>query len=233
MPKQSLSKPDFTLDRPATTLRDQVATKLRQAIITGYFKPGSRLVERQMCELFAVSRTLIREALRQLEAEGWVRVLAYRGPVVATMTTTDVREFYEVRGALEGLAAELCAERASPAQLAAMAKAVKALVTAQKRGDLDGQLEQAVIFYDLLREAAGNALLRAQLSAHSSRLSWLRSMSLSRPERASVSAKEEELLMAALLARDGKRARQLCENHIRVAAEGLVEIFSGPAIRRL
>jgi DNA-binding GntR family transcriptional regulator len=226
LPKHSLSKPDFKLDRPATTLRDQVATKLRQAIISGHFKPGSRLVERQMCELFAVSRTLVREALRQLEAEGWVKLLPYRGPVVATMTTTDVREFYEMRGALEGLAAELCAERASSSQLAAMTKAVKALVAAQKRRDLDGQLEQAVIFYDLLREAAGNALLRAQLSAHSSRLAWLRGMSLSRPERASVSAKEEELLMAALLARDGKRARQLCEKHIRLAGETLVEVLS-------
>src|SRR5258707_12493022 len=169
---------DMLVERPAA-LRDQVVGNLRNAIINGQFASGARLVERQMCELLGVSRTLVREALRQLEAEGWVRILPYRGPIVATMTPAEVRELYEVRGALEGLAAQLCAERASPEQLARMASAVRALTAAQRKGDLNTQREQAGIFYDVLREAAGNELLRSQLAALSSRLAWLRTVAFS------------------------------------------------------
>jgi GntR family transcriptional regulator, trigonelline degradation regulator len=93
---------DMLVERPAA-LRDQVVGNLRDAIINGQFAPGARLVERQMCELLGVSRTLVREALRQLEAEGWVRILPYRGPVVASMTPEEVRDLYEVRSALEGI----------------------------------------------------------------------------------------------------------------------------------
>lgn len=212
--------------RPSTTLRDQVVHRLREAIITGRFAPGERLVERHMCELLEVSRTLVREALRQLEAECWVRILPYRGPVVATMSAAEVREFYQVRGALEGLAAQLCAENATPAQFAAMGKAVRALAAAQRRGDRDGQAEQAAIFYDLMRTAAGNRQLQDQLTAFTSRVAWLRSLAFSRPERTRENLLEERALLRALQDRDGPRARALCEGHINAAAIALGETMA-------
>jgi DNA-binding transcriptional regulator YhcF (GntR family) len=116
---------DMLVERPAA-LRDQVVGNLRNAIINGQFAPGARLVERQMCELLGVSRTLVREALRQLEAEGWIRILPYRGPVVITMTPDEVRDLYEVRSALEGIAAQRAATRATPEQLDRLEAAVEA-----------------------------------------------------------------------------------------------------------
>src|SRR5215469_13320378 len=111
---------DMQVERPAA-LRDQVVGNLRNAIINGQLAPGARLIERQMCELLGVSRTLVREALRQLEAEGWIRILPNRGPVVISMTPEEVRELYEVRSALEGIAAYRAAERLTPEQLDRMA----------------------------------------------------------------------------------------------------------------
>jgi DNA-binding GntR family transcriptional regulator len=223
--------PDFTLVRPQTTLRDQVVAKLRDAIIAVHFQPGSRLIERQLCELLGVSRTLMREALRQLEAEGWVQLLPYRGPVVASMTAVEVRELYEVRVALEGLAAQFCAERATPAQLKQMTAAVRAMTAAQRSGDLPTQREQAGIFYGVLREAAGNRLLQARLAALSSRLAWLRTIALSHPTRAAVSVREEQVLLAAIRKRDGRHARALCEQHLLISAQVLIEALAAlPAV---
>ena len=176
-----------------------------------------------MCDLLDVSRTLVREALRQLEAEGWVRILPYRGPVVSTMSAAEVRELYQVRGALEGLAAQLCAEQATPAQLAALASVIRALAEAQRRGDADDQREQAGLFYDMMRQAAGNQLLEAQLATMSARVAWVRSMAFANAERTRQNLVEEKALLRALRDRDGARARALCEAHINAAALALMK----------
>lgn len=213
---------DMQVERPAA-LRDRVVGNLRNAIINGQLVPGSRLVERQMCELLGVSRTLVREALRQLEAEGWVRILPNRGPVVISMTPDEVRELYEVRAALEGIAAYRAAERLTPEQLDRLGGAVDAMTKAQSRGDWMRHRQQLQTFYEILREASGNALLRSQLEALSARMAWLRGVTLARPERAAIAVKEETRLLGALRARNAKRARELCEEHLRTAGEAVVD----------
>jgi DNA-binding GntR family transcriptional regulator len=223
---------DMLVERPGA-LRDRVVGNLRNAIINGQFAPGARLVERQMCELLGVSRTLVREALRQLEAEGWVRILPNRGPVVISMTPEEVRELYEVRAALEGIAAFRAAQRMTPEQLDRLAATVDAMTKAQGRGDWMRHRQQLQLYYDILREASGNALLRAQLDAMSARMAWLRGVTLARPERAAVAVKEEARLLAALRARDGKRARELCEAHLRTAGEAVVVALEARATQEL
>ena len=209
------------VERPAA-LRDQVVENLRNAIINGQLAPGSRLIERLMCDLLGVSRTLVREALRQLEAEGWIRILPNKGPVVVSMTSEEVRELYEVRSALEGIAAFRAAKRATSEQLDRMSAAVDAMTKAQSRGDWMRHRQQLEIFYGILRDASGNGLLRDQLKALSARMAWLRGVTLARPERAAAAVKEEARLLSALRARNGKRARELCEAHLQTAGEAVV-----------
>lgn len=222
MPKPIATPPRVRPPRKSNALRTEVVDRLRGAITGGRFPPGQRLVEREMCEFLGVSRTLVREALRQLEAEGWVRLLLHRGPVVAAMTPEQIRELYEVRGALEGLAAQLCAGRASEAQLGRMERIVDAMVAAQQCGDLAAHRRQAALFYQALREAAGNEMLRRQLEALNARLEWFRTVALSRPERASLSVREEQNLLAALRDRDAMLARRLCEQHSRAGGEAVI-----------
>jgi DNA-binding GntR family transcriptional regulator len=138
------------------------------------------------------------------------------------MTPEEVRELYEVRAALEGIAAFRAAERVTPDQLDRLAATVDAMTKAQTRGDWMRHRQQLQLYYEILREASGNALLRAQLEAMSARMTWLRGLTLARPERAAIAVKEEARLLAALRARDGKRARELCETHLRTAGEAVV-----------
>ncbi len=204
--------------RPVETLRAQAVDRLRKAIMEGQIPAGARLVERKLCDLLGVSRTLVREGLRQLEAEGWVCNTPYKGPKVATITAEEARQIYEIRAALEGLAAQRCAERASPAQLAELSRTVDAMGQAQRRQDLNGQLEQVERFYQVMLAASGNELLSAYLASQRSRLALLRRISLSQPKRALVSVEEKRRILAAICARDGAAARAACETHIQEAA---------------
>jgi DNA-binding GntR family transcriptional regulator len=107
------------------------------------------------------------------------------------------------------------------------------MTKAQGRGDWMRHRQQLQLYYDILREASGNALLRAQLDAMSARMAWLRGVTLARPERAAVAVKEEARLLAALRARDGKRARELCEAHLRTAGEAVVVALEARATQEL
>ena len=107
------------------------------------------------------------------------------------------------------------------------------MTKAQARGDSRRHREQVHVFYEVLREAAGNALLRAQLETMSARMAWLRSFTLVRPERAAIAVKEEARLLAALRARDGARARELCEAHLRTAGEAVVAAFEARSAQDL
>ena len=91
----------------AAPLRQQVLDELRQSIIAGRLNPGERLIERELISMMGVSRTVIREALRQLESEGLVAIVPNKGPIVRTLTLEEARDLYAIRAVLEGLAARL------------------------------------------------------------------------------------------------------------------------------
>jgi DNA-binding GntR family transcriptional regulator len=209
----------LSVQRTAPTLRVQALKKLRTAIIDGNLAPNTRLVERSLCDLLGVSRTIVREILRQLEAEGWVVNPPYKGPTVAAITSEQAKQMYEMREALEGLAARLCARRATSKQIAELEAIVDEMAEAQLRRDLHKHLDTIKRFYEVMLKAAGNEILAEFLSSQHHRLTRLRSMSLFRPQRAAVSVVEKRRLVAAIKRRDEKAAQAASELHIRTAAE--------------
>src|SRR6185503_17938764 len=102
------------------TITGQTVAKLREAILSGVFQPGERLLEQSLCERMGVSRTSVREALRRLEAERLITITPNRGPSVTEISWDDARAIYEVRALLEGEAAARFAERASARDLSEM-----------------------------------------------------------------------------------------------------------------
>ena len=106
---------DFTIAR--LTLPEAAAERLRLLITEGGLAPGARLNERELCERLGVSRTPLREAFRMLAAEGLIVQLANRGAQVVALGEDDVRQAFDVMGALEGLAGELACERVTEADL--------------------------------------------------------------------------------------------------------------------
>lgn len=202
----------------AAPLRKQVIERLRNAIVTFEFQPGERLVERDLCERYDVSRTVIREALRHLEAEGLVDIVANHGPIVSTTSPGAAKSLYEVREALEGLAARLCAERAQPAQKKKLARAVTQIGGAYAKSDLAAQLAAKDDFYRQLCEGADNEVIASTLRSIQARVQVLRGLSLQEPGRADQSLAELEAVVAAIDRGDAKAAEKLAVQHVRNAA---------------
>jgi DNA-binding GntR family transcriptional regulator len=209
---------DFKVPRVAAVLRHSVTESIRNAILTGRFRAGERLPERELCEMTGVSRTLVREALRQLETERLIKVIPYRGPVVETISAEQARGIYRVREELEGLASQLFAERITPEHLQALKQAYAELQEAYAQGDALIQLRAKNHFYRRLLEGAGNEALTNTLRLLNSQIMLLRSMSMSAPGRASKSLAELGELVKALEAGDGPAARQAGALHVRSAS---------------
>ncbi|MEP1215674.1 MAG: GntR family transcriptional regulator [Marinobacter sp.] len=218
--------PNFRVMRSAAPLRHSVTENIRNAIAVGHFKPGERLPERELCEMIGVSRTLVREALRQLESEGLIFIIPHRGPVVATLTVAQAKGIYAVRTELEGLASELFAEQASDAQLLALKKSFEELkIALTKSGPID-RLKAKNYFYDCLVEGSGNEALGDTLRMLNSRVTLLRATSLKAAGRTKKSIEELERLMKALSSRDALAARKAAAIHVKNAAAAALSQLS-------
>jgi len=203
----------------AAPVRRQVAKVLRTAITSGRFAPGQRLVERDLCELLGVSRPSVREALRELESDGLIEIIPNKGPLVRNLTAEDAASLYQVRAALEALAARLFVERASDAQVGMLGNAVDELAHAYDSQDVETILAAKQAFYDVLIEGANNNVIRSMLRSLTDRITLLRRRTLASPKRAKQSIREIRSLMAAIRRRDADAAYTLSMDHIEQAAK--------------
>lgn len=224
------TKPDFRVEKVAAPLRQSVTESIRYAIALGHFSAGERLTERTLCEMTGVSRTLVREALRQLESEGLIEVVPNRGPMVTRLSADQAEGVYQVRTELEGLACQLFAERASDQQRAALHDAFHKLKKSLKDSDPLARLRAKNYFYDCLVEGAGNQALGDTLRLLNARIMLLRATSLRAPGRSTASLAELSDMMNALDEKDGKKARARAEHHVRNAAKTAIALlYSQPA----
>ena len=209
--------------RVAAPLRMQVVEQLRGMIVGGDFAPGDRLVEAPLCETFGVSRTVVREAIRQLESEGLITIIANHGPVVTELSAADTQALYEVRMSLEGLAGMLFTQRASEEQRAELVAALDGVAAAFEEPNLRARLAAKDRFYDVLVEGAGNAMVRQMLRGIHARVQLLRGLSLQAPGRADASLAELRRIVEAATASDAEGARAACEDHVREAGRLVME----------
>jgi DNA-binding GntR family transcriptional regulator len=230
LPAATVETHEFRIERVAAPLRHSVTESIRYAIAVGRFKGGDRLPERRLCEMTGVSRTLVREALRQLESEGLIEVVPHRGPIVARVTAEQVEGIYQVRAELEGLAFQLFAERATAEQRDALVDAFKKLKRSIKDSDPLARLRAKDHFYDCLMDGSGNPALGDSLRLLNARVLLLRARSLRAAGRVTKSLLELSDLLDAVSAKNGKRARILAEHHIRNAAKAAIALLnSDPA----
>ena len=206
------SLPSMRIERQTAPVRTLAASALRSAIAERRFKPGDRLRERELCALVGVSRTSVREALRQLEAEGLVAVTP-QGPIVATISSEEAAELYEVRAVLEGLAGRLAAERATDADKAKLSEVVAQLesVPADEAETLVHLKER---FYQVLFDAAGNHSVSQILAGLRARINFLRMTSLSEPDRLEEAIQELHAVVGAISDGDLDGAERACRQHV-------------------
>src|SRR5690606_19865131 len=127
-----MTKLDLQVRRESSSLRQLATDRLRDAVLSGAFQPGTKLVERDLCEMLGVSRTVLREALQHLGAEGLITSVPHKGPVVATISAKEAQDIYAVRTALEALAGEGFALHASEDQIAKLREALNKLEKASE-----------------------------------------------------------------------------------------------------
>lgn len=216
--------------RVAAPLREQVLDVLRQAILDFRLKPGQRLIERELIEQTGVSRTTIREVLRQLAAEGLVTTIPQKGAIVVVPSAQEAADLYEVRAALEALAGRRFVRHASDEQLRQLRKAFREIERLAKKREPDTQAVLAAKdeFYDVLLEGAGNQAIRDTLDSLRARVRFMRATSLSQPNRLPSTVAEIRQIVEAAEARDEDAMAAACEHHVNQAARsglsGLVEL---------
>jgi GntR family transcriptional regulator, trigonelline degradation regulator len=203
------------VERNPAPIRAQVVDRLRQAILNHTLVPGQRLVERELVELTGVSRTSVREALRELAAEGLVTTVPNKGTVVTSITTAEARQLYEVRATLEALAGRLFVKNATDAERKALVKALGAIERCSEKNQ--SMLKAKDRFYDVLLGGTGNEQLRAMANGIHERVRVLRSFSLSVPGRTAQSITELRTIVAAIEANDADAAAAACSAHVEAA----------------
>ncbi|WP_042300323.1 GntR family transcriptional regulator [Paraburkholderia kururiensis] len=211
--------PDLKIDRTAKTLRELALDKLRGAIVQGYFKPGTRLVERTLCDELGVSRTVVREVLRHLETEGLVETAARQGPIVARLDPGQVGEIYELRGLLEANAASACATSATPELIARLRGIRRMIEAAFAAGDASRVLEHTEQFYDAMFEGAGKVVSLGVVKSLNARINRLRALTIATPGRSDESNREMNALLDAIERGDGQAAAAASCAHIKRVSE--------------
>jgi GntR family transcriptional regulator, trigonelline degradation regulator len=207
--------------RVVSPVRTQVAENLRQAILSRHFKPGQRLVERELVEATGASRTSVREALRELSAEGLVTSIPNKGTVVTEVTREEARQLYELRSGLEALAGRLFVERATEAELDELERAFAVIEESYRLGV--GTLAAKDAFYGVLFRGARNEQLRQVTAGLHTRVTYLRSFSLTQPGRLTESLSELRDIMNAVKARDADAVAKACFYHIKQAGQAGID----------
>jgi DNA-binding GntR family transcriptional regulator len=213
------SDSDLNVSREATSLRFLVENRLRAAIGSGVFKPGQRLIERELCEQTGVGRTSIREALRQLEAEGLVTTIPHRGPIVSTMTVEEAEQLYELRALLEGYAGRECARTRDPAIMGRLRRQFEQMGAVASREDRSDLLAAKTEFYAALLAGCGNIFVQRFLNMLLNRVTLLRMTSMTQNNRIGHSLLEIEAILVAIEAGDANEAERACVRHVQNAAE--------------
>ncbi|MCW5602939.1 MAG: GntR family transcriptional regulator [Burkholderiales bacterium] len=219
------------MQRLAAPLRQQVLENLRQAIIDGRLAPGARLTERELTEMTGVSRTVVRESLRQLETEGLIVNVPNKGPTVRELSLAEAKELYNIRAVLEGLAARLFVEHADDAQAGLLAQALDIVADAYARSDAQQVLTTKNRFYEVLFEGAGSETLSSMLGTLHARIWRWRALGLSHPQRSARRSAESvanlRAVLAAITARDAEAAEKLTREEAQHAAAEVMRLIGG------
>jgi GntR family transcriptional regulator, trigonelline degradation regulator len=208
------------------TIQAQTAGKLRDAILDGVFKPGEKLLEAELCRQMGVSRTSVREALRQLEAERLVTIFPNRGPSVTQLTWREAEAIYNARELLEGESAARFAERATPTEIARAKAALADFDRAVTVNDAHGRLTHTQRFYDLIIEGCGNPIIGEMLQSLFARINFLRARSMSRGGRGKNSSVEMWRIYAAIESHNVRAARAAAIQHVKSACAAAQEVFA-------
>ena len=217
---------DFNLHKDVTdkySLRGRVFNKLREDILSGVYHENEELKENTIGLELGVSRTPVREALRQLELEGLVTMIPNKGAYVTGITSKDIHDIYIIRSYLEGLCAKWACEHITEAQIEALDEILYLSDFHARRSHHDQLVELDNKFHELIYKASGSKILDHVLSDFHHYVERIRKITLSKPSRASKSSLEHAAILDAIKKRDGDLAEVLAHEHIMNTIKNISE----------
>ena len=203
------------------SLRGQVFDKIRSDILNGKYKRGEELVESSIGKELGISRTPVREAIRQLELEGLVQLVPNKGAFVTGISEKDVRDIYLIRARLEGLAARIAAKNITPELLDAMEETVVLSEYHAKKEHYEQVCEMDSKFHKLLYKASGSRILEHTLTDFHQYVQRVRMASIMKKRRMEKSNDEHDAILTAIREHDEEKAELVATRHISNTVENL------------
>ena len=196
------------------SLRGQVFHVIREDILKGRYKENDELREATLGKELGVSRTPVREALRQLELEGLVKIIPNRGAFVTGITEKDVCDIYMIRSVLEGLCVQMAAEHMTKERIDELEEVLVLAEYYLEKGNMEQLTELDGKFHQILYTASGSRILDHVLSDFHKYVQLARRNSVKTESRAQKSLEEHREILEALKENDAEKAERLANTHI-------------------
>ena len=206
--------------------REYIYDKLRDMISLGKLKPGERLIEKTLCEFFNVGRTPLREALSQLQIEGYLDIIPHKGMTVSKMSPALVMEIYTVVAVLEGYTTEIATKYLSEQDLKELNMIENNLRKALNLNDQRKWIDGNLIFHEYLVKASRNNFLHTLIKSLRSRIKRYRLVSIAMTDSLNHYFHEHEEILKALSKKDGRKAGRAMQNHVVNVARRLVDFMN-------
>jgi DNA-binding GntR family transcriptional regulator len=203
------------------SLKDKAYTAIKDAILSVKLKPGTPLVETQLAEELGISKTPVRAALEELEREGFVTRILFKGTYVTEVTVKDLVEIFQLRAVLEGLAARIATPLFSPRELDRIAHKLTAAETALAQGDLALCSELGKSLHDVIIDKADSQRLTLIIRNLDDHVQRFRAISDQISGRLNKSVKEHRRILDALRRRDSDAAAQAMRDHLHSVLQDL------------
>lgn len=203
------------------SLREQVFQQIREDILNGKYQKDEELKEMTLGKELGVSRTPVREALRQLELEGLVSIIPNKGAFVTGISEKDVRDIYMIRSLLEGLCVRWTTENITPEQIDELEEILVLAAFHLKKGNAEQITELDGKFHHVLYQASQSRILEHVLSDFHKYVQIARNQSVKIEDRAQKSLAEHTAILEAIKAGDKDKAEALANSHILHVMENL------------
>ena len=205
------------------SLRGRVFSRLREDILNGKYDEGVELREIAIGEELGVSRTPVREAFRQLELEGLIKIIPNKGAYVVGISDKDVRDIYILRSRLEGLAARWAVDNITEEQMEEMEENVYLAKFHTEKGHNEQIFELDNRFHELLYEASGSKILEHQLKDYHQYVLRIRKKTLASAKRGTQSNLEHEAILEAIKNKNHDDAERLAHEHMINAYKNMLD----------
>ncbi|MBL7663205.1 GntR family transcriptional regulator [bacterium] len=206
----------------SSTLRERIAEALRESIIKGELRPGSRLQEVDIAVAYNTSRTPVREAFRQLETEGFLQIRSRRGAFVTQVTPKDVREFYELKSVLESYAAKQAVTRLTDADIDRMSRLNRELKRLYEEQRYTEMIAIHNEFHEIFVRACGNDRLTGLITSLVKQFIRFR-IAVSHTDAILESIEVHDRIIRAFRERDGERVAELVAHNSAQGANNLIQ----------